>query len=381
MKIFYFPLQLTIFLLFPFLLNSQPPAGYYDNAANKTGAELKTALHNIVKGHTVRSYDDLWGYYQTTDKNAAGKVWDMYSTCPFTFVTDQCGTFDVECDCFNREHSFPSSWFNNGAPMNSDLFHVIPADGKVNNIRDDEPYGEVGTPTYTSTNGSKRGNNIYPGYSGTVFEPADEFKGDFARTYFYMATRYENVIAGWQNYSPQGNAVLDGTAFPVYETWFLNMLGEWHEADPVSEKEINRNNAVYGIQNNRNPFIDHPEYVYLVWGIGQSFDPEPENHPTSFSANTITLNWSDAAGPVTPDAYLVRMSNTGFNSIVTPTNGQPVSSDFWNKNIAYGKQTATFGGLTPGIVYYFKIFGYTGSGDQISYKTDETIPQISIQAK
>jgi hypothetical protein len=136
---------------------------------------------------------------------------------------------------------------------------------------------------------------------------------------------------------------------------------------------------VYGIQGNRNPFIDHPEYVNYIWGSGLA--EEPENHATNFSANTITLNWSDATGPVTPDAYLVRMSAVGFGDIATPANGTPVSDDFLNKNVPYGTGTVTFGGLTPGDTYYFKIFGYTGSGGSITYKTDGQVQQISMQAK
>lgn len=374
---FYF----VILLLLTPVVYGQIPPGYYNSTAGLTGSSLKTSLYNIINGHTVRSYDDLWDYYPTTDKTAANKVWDMYSNCTFTFVTNQCGEFSVECDCFNREHSFPASWFNNGSPMYSDLFHVIPTDGKVNNVRDNEPFGEVGTPTYTSTNGSKRGNNVYPGYAGTVFEPADEYKGDFARTYFYMVTRYENLVATWYSNSPQADAVLQNNAFPVFETWFLNMLGEWHVADPVSQKEINRNNAVYGIQSNRNPFIDHPEWVYSIWGVGTMLDPEPANHATDFSAHTITLNWADATGATLPDGYLVRMSNQGFDNILAPDDGIPVTDNFWNKNIPYGKRTATFSGLTPNTVYFFKIFGYRGAGATISYKTDGAIQQVSIEAK
>jgi endonuclease I len=367
-------------LFFTLSVQSQPPAGYYSSAENLSGAALKTALYNIINNHTVRSYDNLWTDFQTTD-NLSGNVWDMYSNCTFTFVTNQCGTFTNECDCYNREHSFPASWFNNASPMYSDLFHVIPADGKVNNIRDNEPYGEVGTATYTSTNGSKLGNNTYPGYSGTVFEPADEYKGDFARSYFYMATRYENVIAGWYDNTTEANAVLQNNSFPVFETWFLNMLGEWHVADPVSQKETDRNDAVYGLQTNRNPFIDHPEFVYEIWGVGQTLAPEPTNHAADFSAHTITLNWTDATGTVTPTGYLVRMSDVGFASIANPTDGTAIPNDLSNKNIAAGIQKAVFGGLTPGTTYYFKIFGYTGSGSSIDYKTDGTIQQANMQAK
>lgn len=366
-------------LCFTLDVSGQPPAGYYNGTENLSGAALKTALHNIIDGHTVRTYDNLWTDFQTTDNNA-GNVWDMYSGCNFSF-SNQCGTFTLECDCYNREHSFPASWFNNASPMYSDLFHVIPTDGKVNNIRDDEPYGEVGTATYTSTNGSKRGNNVYPGYSGTVFEPADEYKGDFARNYFYMATRYEDVIAGWYANSIQADAVLQSNSFPVFETWFLNMLGEWHVNDPVSQKETDRNDAVYGLQNNRNPFIDHPEFVYEIWGVGQTLAPEPTNHAADFSAHTITLNWTDATGDVVPTGYLLRMSATGFEDIATPVDGTAIPNDFSNKNIAAGVQKAVFGGLTPGTTYYFKIFGYTGSGSGIDYKTDGDVMQVSMQAK
>jgi endonuclease I len=367
-------------LFFTLSVQSQPPAGYYSSAENLSGAALKTALYNIINNHTVRSYDNLWTDFQTTD-NLSGNVWDMYSNCTFTFVTNQCGTFTNECDCYNREHSFPASWFNNASPIYSDLFHVIPTDGKVNNIRDNEPYGEVGTATYTSTNGSKLGNNTYPGYTGTVFEPADEYKGDFARNYFYMATRYENVIAGWYDNTPEGNAVLQNNSFPVFENWFLNMLGEWHVADPVSLKETNRNDAVYDIQTNRNPFIDHPEFIYEIWGVGQTLAPEPTNHAADFSAHTITLNWTDATGATLPDGYLLRMSAVSFEDIATPVDGTAIPTDFSNKNIAAGIQKAVFGSLTPGTTYYFKIFGYTGSGASIAYKTDGIIQQANMQAK
>ena len=214
-------------------------SGYYDDAASgQSGETLKTTLHGIIDDHTVVSYTGLWTAFETTDKKADGSVWDMYSNCSFTFGDDdQCGNYSSECDCYNREHSFPKSWFNNATPMYSDLFHLYPTDGKVNGFRGNFPFGETSAPTTTTGNGSKLGPCSYNGYTGTVFEPIDEYKGDFARTYFYMATRYENVIAGWYANSTEADAVLQANNFPVYETWFLNMLGEWHENDPVSEKK------------------------------------------------------------------------------------------------------------------------------------------------
>jgi endonuclease I len=267
-----FMLTLIFFTLLINGIKAQPPAGYYNTAAGLKGQALQLALYNIIKGHSSESYGDLWTDFQTTDKKSNGKVWDMYSDIPggtpayeYTFGTNQCGNYSGEGDCYNREHSWPKSWFNDASPMYTDLFHLVPTDGYVNGRRSNYPFGEVGTASWTSTNGSKVGSCNFPGYSGTVFEPRDDFKGDFARNYFYMATRYENVIANWENYDSNGDAVMNGTAYPAFEPWVVSLLLSWHEADPVSSKETARNNAVYGIQGNRNPYIDHPEYAAFVW--------------------------------------------------------------------------------------------------------------------
>ncbi|MEM9982855.1 MAG: endonuclease, partial [Bacteroidota bacterium] len=265
----------TTIVLYWLIQNSvwaQIPEGYYVTAEDKSGYELKTALYNIIRGHTVQSYNALWGHFEATDRRADGKVWDMYADCDLTFGTDQDnGTSGTsECQKFNREHSFPRSWFGGSvSPMNSDLFHLYPTDKKVNSERGNLPFGEVSNASYTSGNGSQRGSSVVAmaGYSGQVFEPADEFKGDFARTYFYMATRYENVIAGWESNSNEANATLNGTSDQVYEQWLLEILYAWHTDDPVSQKELDRNDAVYEIQDNRNPYIDHPEWVGNVWGF------------------------------------------------------------------------------------------------------------------
>ncbi len=246
---------------------AQIPAGYYNNASGKTGNELKAALYEIINDHSTVSYSGLWTAFQQTDKKSNGKVWDMYSDISggtpayeFTFSSDQCGSYGGEGDCYNREHSFPKSWFNDATPMYSDMFHLYPTDGYVNGKRSNYPFGRVGSASWTSTNGSKLGTSNYPGYSGTVFEPIDDYKGDFARSYFYMATRYHNVIQNWN--SP----MLAGNQYPAFTTWAVSLLLEWNTSDPVSQKEIDRNNKIYSnYQNNRNPFIDHPEYAQLVW--------------------------------------------------------------------------------------------------------------------
>jgi endonuclease I len=256
------------------------PAGYYNAAAGLTCANLKTALSTIITANAVQlTYTPgVWNAYNTTDKkrndaNTADVVWDMYSDNPtgpdpytFTLVTNQCGNYSQEGDCFNREHSFPQSWFGSGVyPMYSDINHLFPTDGFVNNKRGNLPFGEVGSVvSYTSLNGSKVGACSFPGFSGTVFEPIDAYKGDFARAVLYMVTRYESQVAGWQN-NGNANEVLSGNAYPSLDDWHIKLLYKWHIQDPVSQKEIDRNNAVYAIQANRNPFIDRPEYMYEIW--------------------------------------------------------------------------------------------------------------------
>jgi endonuclease I len=253
------------------------PAGYYNAASGLTCAPLKTALFNIISAnYTSLTYGEVWTAYLNTDMhrndaNTANIIWDMYSDNPagaeaytFTYGTNQCGTYNSEADCYNREHSFPKSWFNDAYPMYTDLNHLFPTDGYVNNRRGNQAYGTVSSPTWTSTNGSKLGPNSYPGFSGVVFEPRNEYKGDLARGQLYMATRYQNLIAGWQG-NGNANDILNGTSYQAFDNWYIKMLFAWHNADPVSAKEIARNNAVFALQGNRNPFIDHPEYVYLIW--------------------------------------------------------------------------------------------------------------------
>lgn len=261
---------------------------YYKSASGYKGKELKTALFKIISTHKQLSYNDLWTAFKTTDKREDGKVWDMYSgTSNFTFGTDQAGSYSKEGDVYNREHSFPKSWFNDATPMYTDLVHLVPTDGYVNGRRSNYPFGETKGETYTSNNGfSKLGTCTYPGYTGIVFEPNDEYKGDFARIYFYMATCYEDKIASWKS------DMLDGTAYPAYTKWAVSMLLKWAKEDPVSQKEIDRNNAVYGCQRNRNPYVDYPGLEQYVWGDKQNVtfsydnydgtnpDPDPTPDPT-----------------------------------------------------------------------------------------------------
>ena len=256
-------LSTFLFLTLSIYVFAQIPNGYYNSADGKNTTVLRTSLQTIIaNGHSVVTYDGLWIAYNTTDVNSSGKIWDMYSNCTFTPGSSHCGNYTLECDCVNREHTSPQSWFNSESPMVSDIFNVYPTDGKVNGERNNYPYGEVGTATYTSKNGSKLGASGFADYTGIVFEPIDEYKGDFARTYFYMATRYAGLCESWI----AGANVVYSTANLGLTTYAKNLFLKWSRQDPVSAKEILRNNAAYAIQNNRNPFIDNPGLEEYIWG-------------------------------------------------------------------------------------------------------------------
>src|SRR5690606_21852706 len=259
---------------------AQAPAGYYSTATG-TGYTLKTQLHNIIKNHDSQSYNALWSLYNHSAfkdnyYENDGTLLDIYSEKPsnndsYTYnvgSNDQCGNYSGEGDCYNREHLIPQSVFNEASPMKTDGHHVVPTDGYVNGQRSNHPIGKVSSASWTSTNGSKKGSSAVPGYSGTVFEHIDEFKGDVARVYFYFATRYQNQITSW-NY-----AMFNGTSNQVFKDGFLDILLQWHENDPVSDMEVARNNRVYQFQDNRNPFVDNPQYVHDIWGHSSTFSTD-----------------------------------------------------------------------------------------------------------
>ena len=257
---------LSLVLLANLTLYAAIPSGYYTAADNKKSTALLSALHGCIDGHTTLSYGSLENYYDDTDLTADGYIWDMYSTCKFT-INDAGGSQSSICDVWNKEHSVPQSWFGESSPMKSDLFHVYPTDARVNNFRGNLPYGETSSRSYIDNNSKALGyigSSNFSGYSGKVFEPVDQYKGDFARTYFYMVARYLDKNF---NKSENGKVVFtysNNTA--GLTTYAINLFLKWHRQDPVSQKEIDRNNAVYKHQKNRNPFIDYPYLAEYIWG-------------------------------------------------------------------------------------------------------------------
>ena len=268
---------------------------YYQAADGQRGEALKTAMFQIVNGAyqgqqfqqieytNSKTGNDVWNAFYSTDVLDDGvTIRDRYS-CITQFVVgqDQQGKNGTnsqeggtgEKHVYSREHSMPKSWFGGGTDVgpSTDLYHLYPVDSYMNSVRNNHPYGENDGEKFTSAGGySKLGVCTFEGYTGTCFEPNDEWKGDFARTYFYMVTCYENVLPTW--YSENAGsyegaaATFDGNKYPGLSEWQLQMLLKWSRQDPVSEIETARNEAVCAIQHNRNPFIDYPGLAEYIWG-------------------------------------------------------------------------------------------------------------------
>ncbi len=276
----------AIFL--PVIAFSQVPAGYYDGTAGLSGYALKTKLHEILSTKVYSyNYSDIVDYYVNTDKDSYyennNSVLDIYTENPtgaeleYNF-TQNIGSANAEGLGFNKEHGMPQSTYYGIYPMYSDIHYLIPTDARINQLRSNYPYGRTtglenngtshncNSPNTTPcivSNGSKLGKSITPGYTNTVYEPIDEFKGDVARFLLYFITRYEGSLNSF-NFMLSTNP-LDGNEESGYESWYINMLKDWNTLDPVSVRETDRNNAVFAVEKTRNPFIDHPEWVNLIW--------------------------------------------------------------------------------------------------------------------
>ena len=344
---------LFIFTLFFSFSFSQIPSGYY-NTATSTGYTLKTQLSNIIDDHNDQGYNAIDGFMSSYDldnyyETGSNTILDVYSENPsssdpynFTPGVDECGNYSNEGDCYNKEHVIPQSVFSSNTPMQSDAHQLLPTDGRVNGFRGNFPFGRVNDNNLVSQsgisnptqNGSKLGANLNSGYSsgysGTVFEPINEFKGDIARIYFYFITRYENQVGNWSSF-----AMFDGSSDQVLQTTFLSILIEWHLSDPVSQKEIDRNNNIYyNHQNNRNPFVDHPEYVSMIWN--PVTDTEAPTAATNLIASnptmsSIDLSWTAGTDNIAVNTYDIYVDDTNTlstsNTSITVT-GLAANTEF-----------------------------------------------------
>lgn len=368
------------FWLFPVLSWSQSgiPSGYYDPAAGKTGAELKTALHNIINNHTRYPYSssstDVWDILMDTDEDTLNPNNVILIYTGRSQAKNLNSSNGNDPDYWNREHVWAKShgFPNQNDTAYTDVHHLRPCDASVNSSRSNKDFDNGGSPqgeapdTYTDSDS---------------WEPRNAVKGDVARMMFYMATRYEGD--GDYDLELQEDIPSSGPRFAKLAT-----LIQWHNQDPVDNWERIRNDKIYyNWQHNRNPFIDHPEYVDMIWGSGGAPKAEPSNHPTNFLATgngiSVDLTWTDAMGSVLPDNYLIKGSDQDFTAISDPVDGvdETIDTDLSDGSavvkVAYGTESYTFTNLSPQTNYYFKIYSYTNTGTDVDYKTDGTIQQDS----
>lgn len=245
-------------------------AGYYNRMNGKSGAALKAAAKECVQSHQTLEYYDLPNYWQYSDVypelvNGCKRWWDMYSDAVYLIQRGQSGKSSFSANKMQREHSVPKSWWKlNGSveytPAYSDMWNLYPSDGAANQAKLNYPLGLTASTSFnngvTKVGGAQTG---YGGGSRNVFEPDDEYKGDFARAYMYVATVYDDI--NWVI-----NYMYKKEAYPTLVPWAREMLLQWCRQDPVDQKEIDRNNVVEQYQGNRNPFVDFPELAEYIWG-------------------------------------------------------------------------------------------------------------------
>lgn len=242
------------------------PSGYYNGLDGKTKEALKAAALAAIDNQKVISYGDAtWNVFKDSDVRANGTWWDIYSNIQRNASSGHGG--------MNIEHGVPNSWW--GHTKNEaykDIHHLFPSDTDANSRKSNYPLGEVATETWSNgVTTIGKPSNGHGGQGGYVYEPADEYKGDNARAYFYMATRYPNIT--WKTNSDWGIMFVQ-QSYPTLNSWSLELLLRWSSEDPVSQKEIDRNEAIYKHQKNRNPFVDFPDLAEYIWGdkMGQPFD-------------------------------------------------------------------------------------------------------------
>lgn len=257
-------IQTIIFCLISILGFTQIPPGYYDSAIGLTGDQLKGELHNIIDNHIEKSYGDARYILDESDRdpNNASNVLTIYSNHSVSGTWDSGATW-------NREHVWAKSRgfgsvSNSTYGTGSDLHNLRACIPQINSDKGNRWFAYSTTPyNYNSTWTGSNFSGANPSSSVFNWEPRDEDKGDVARIIFYMATRYEGDVTGEPDLEIINSFPSNTTTDPVCA--ILDDLYQWHLDDPVDDFERNRNNVIYSYQNNRNPYIDHPEYVGVVW--------------------------------------------------------------------------------------------------------------------
>ncbi|MBR3877106.1 MAG: endonuclease [Bacteroidaceae bacterium] len=303
-------------------------AEYYTSIdGTKGGAALKTALYNLIKNHQQISYgsgtSSTWGAFYTTDaviENGQRRVLDMYSNEKRYF-----GDKGSAVSGMNIEHSVAKSWWGGGKNnAYCDLHHLNPSDQNANSRKSNYPLGELTSVSWDNGVTFVGKANI-DGSSQNAYEPCDEYKGDFARTFMYMFTCYQDLTweYTWMNY--------EKSTYPTLKPWAVELLLKWHKQDPVSEKEVNRNNAVHAVQGNRNPYIDYPQLADYVWG-------DSINYTFHLNGDVEGGTGDDKPETDIPDGYDLKLFEDFEEA---PYQFKPIECDFpWHFEYQCGEVTS-----------------------------------------
>ena len=379
-------LLLPSLLLLGAMAFAQGPNGsehYYANANGYKGSALKTKLCKIIYKDKNPGYKALLDMYHNSDKRADGYLRDWYSNTTSYAIGGPAEnhSYDGEGQSYNREHTVPQSWFSKNSPMVSDGHHVVPTDGYVNNRRGNYPFGEVdrNNITYHSNNNySLLGRCKTPGYTGQVFEPNDEIKGDIARIYFYMATCYENQISTWSS-NAEASHVFNGTKYPAFTQWQLDMLMRWSKQDPVDAVETARNIEVYKHQSNRNPFVDYPGLEEYIWGDKQNVAFNYEEYDSGIEPDPVDPddqdNPDDPDNPDIPDNPIVQTGDTLFIETFDGSTGSGGNDGLWSGGAGSGPFESDHSGWSAAYMAGGNECARFGSGSKNGTLTS---PEITI---
>lgn len=323
---------------------AQIPEGYYSSLKGKKGAELKTAIHDIIKKANVLSYGSgnrstWWGFW-STDRDESGRFIDRYSSESEWEMSTSQGAVGAG---MNIEHSFPKSWWG-GAKNQAyeDLYNLMPCESKINSKKSNYPMGIV-----VSGDIGNGWTKVGKGTDGKWYwEPADPWKGDFARGYMYMATAYQDY--NWSgNQAPQ---ILQQGAYPTLKEWAYKLYIQWAKADKPNALEIKRNNEVAKIQGNRNPYVDFPNLMEYVWGDSTNIAFNPE---TTVKSSSYVNGEGGGGGSVdpdpNPDATKVNVYQATFTSNDGGCKESIISNDspydnIWTRDPQYGWKATAFKG-------------------------------------
>jgi endonuclease I len=370
------------------------PDNYYVRANGKKDAVLKDSLKSCIRNHTAISYgsgaNSTWGVFYYSDQDADGYCMDMY--CDNWYKFSSPGTAVTGC---NIEHSFAKSWWGGGEnDAYKDCYHLNPSNSTANSSRSNYPLG-VPTKDFKdqSTTGSLKVGKMHHETMNVdfwVFEPKDEYKGDFARAYFYMATCYghwttvnrtEPVLSqysGWRldNSDVGSKFAMQNDNYLEFQPWEQEVLIQWHRQDPVSEKEINRQDAVSNFQHNRNPYIDYPYLAEYIWGdhAGEEVDFSllmPSSDPDFIPG--VSDGWREGSVTPTPKPkYGVTWSVNGATLYVDSIVEKKKVSAFPETPVSCSAESAEFIGWAPS-----PIDGMLDEEPAVLYKEAKDIPMVT----